>query len=145
MRNRVTSGYERKLIVSFVFNLVQNLGHPGKQSNRTQLYKMFFDWSKFYASIVSTTRMMAALNEQQVFAERIILEGHNVVLTGQAGTGKTFLLVHVFIVIVLVVLPVAHIIGINAINTILFYSKLIKRIVASRKNVSTKPLYMGGS
>ena len=91
-RNRVTSGYERKLIVSFVFNLVQNLGHPGKQSNRTQLYKMFFDWSKFYASIVSTTRMMAALNEQQVFAERFILEGHNVVLTGQAGTGKTFLL-----------------------------------------------------
>ena len=55
------------------------------------------------------------------------------------------LLVHVFIVIVLVVLPVPHIIGINAINTILFYSKLIKRIVASRKNVSTKPLYMGGS
>ena len=35
---------------------------------------------------------MAALTEQQVYAEQIILEGHNVVLTGQAGTEKSFLL-----------------------------------------------------
>ena len=35
---------------------------------------------------------MAALTDQQVYAEQIILEGHNVVLTGQAGTGKSFLL-----------------------------------------------------
>ena len=33
---------------------------------------------------------MAALTDQQVYAE--LLDGHNVVLTGQAGTGKSFLL-----------------------------------------------------
>ena len=35
---------------------------------------------------------MATMNEQKIFAEENILDGHNNVLTGQAGTGKTFLL-----------------------------------------------------
>ena len=32
---------------------------------------------------------MGTLNEQQIFAEENILDGHNIVLTGQAGTDKT--------------------------------------------------------
>ena len=35
---------------------------------------------------------MAALTSEQIFAEQRILEGHNIILTGQAGTGKSFLL-----------------------------------------------------
>ena len=42
--------------------------------------------------IYQLTEQMATLNEQQIFAEENILDGHNIVLTGQAGTGKTFML-----------------------------------------------------
>ena len=35
---------------------------------------------------------MAKLNEKQRLADQKILEGHNVVITGQAGTGKSFLI-----------------------------------------------------
>ena len=42
--------------------------------------------------IYKLTKQMATLNEQQSFAEENILDGHNVVLTGQARTGKIFFL-----------------------------------------------------
>ena len=42
--------------------------------------------------IYQLKEQMAILNEQQIFAEDNILDGHNIVLTGQAKTGKTFLL-----------------------------------------------------
>ena len=35
---------------------------------------------------------MASLTSKQMFAEERILEGHNIILTGQAGTRKSFLL-----------------------------------------------------
>ena len=75
------------------------------QNNQTEhrFIRCFFEWSKFYAWTASTTRkmvlksaeeiyqleQMGTLNEQQIFAEENILDGHNIVLTGQAGTDKT--------------------------------------------------------
>ena len=38
---------------------------------------------------------MASLTSKQMFAEERIPEGHNIILTGQAGTGKPFLLLDV--------------------------------------------------
>ena len=51
--------------------------------------------AKSAEEIYQLTVQMATLNEQHFFffffAEENILDGHNVVLTGQARTGKTFL------------------------------------------------------
>ena len=46
----------------------------------------------FLLRIVSTSRIMASFTSKQIFAEERILEGHNIVLTGQDGTEKSFLL-----------------------------------------------------
>ena len=35
---------------------------------------------------------MASFTSEQMFAEERILEGHNIILTGQTGTEKSFLL-----------------------------------------------------
>ena len=47
---------------------------------------------QFLLPILCQQLEMASLTDQQRFAWEMILEGQNVVLTGQAGSGKTFLL-----------------------------------------------------
>ena len=46
----------------------------------------------FLLRIVSTSRITASFTSEQMFAEERILEVHNIFLTGQAGTEKSFLL-----------------------------------------------------
>ena len=87
-----TTGFQRKLLLFFLKPTVHHSPHP---TDSTEIFgcvrKCHLIGRKLLLRIVSTSRIMASFNHEQMFAEERILEGH-IILTGQAGTEKSFLL-----------------------------------------------------
>lgn len=83
------------LILSFVNGLLSVIYSIGTLTTNNLLlilaHVSIFNCTSILCSL-STWTTMAILTDQQSFAENAIWDGHNVVLTGQAGTGKSFMI-----------------------------------------------------
>ena len=88
-----TTAFQKKLLLFFLKCTVHHSPHP---TDSTEIIGCVRECpligQNFLLRIVSTSRIMASFTSEQMFAEERILEGHNIILTGQDGTEKSFLL-----------------------------------------------------
>ena len=88
-----TTGFQRKLLLFYLKRTVHNSPHPtDSREIFSCIRKCRLIGRKCLLRIVSTSRLKASFTREHMFAEERILEGHNIILPGQAGTEKSFLL-----------------------------------------------------
>ena len=91
-----TTAFQKKMLLFFLKCTVQHSPHPTDYTESTEIIgcvrKCPLIGQKFLLRIVSTSRIMASFTSEQMFAKERILKGHNIILTGQDGTEKSFLL-----------------------------------------------------
>ena len=85
-----TTGFQRKLLLFFLKLTVHHSPHPADSTEIFGCVRNTFDWTKIFTT--DCVYIMASFTSEQMFAEERILEGHNIILTDQAGTEKSFLL-----------------------------------------------------